>query len=267
MKNIESAKLKIIDCHGHIFPEEIAPKVICSLEDYYKMPWQCKGTVSDILDRMDEGNIYKSIVFSTSTKPSQVETINNYMAGIDSDRFICFGSVHPKYENYKDEIDRIISLGLKGIKFHPDFQNFKIDDSHMLKIYEYIGSKLPIMIHTGDENSDFSSPKRLARVLDALPDVTFIAAHLGGYMNWQDSMKYLVGRNLYLDTSSTLCKLSHFDAAQIIKAHGTDKVLFGTDYPAVTQKSEVESFMKIPISDADKVKILSENAMNLFGID
>ena len=46
-------------------------------------------------------------------------------------------------------MDEIISLGLKGVKLHPDMQQFKIDDYRMLKIYELCEGKLPILIHTG----------------------------------------------------------------------------------------------------------------------
>ena len=258
--------IKIIDCHTHIFPDEIAEKAISFLEDHYNMPWQCKGTYSDLIKNISDANIYKVLVFSSSMKKSQVETINTYIAGLPDERIIGFGSIHPDYENYKQEIKRIVSLGLRGIKLHPDFQNFEIDDERMLKIYEEIDDKLPVLIHIGDEVSDFSSPKRMARVLDLFPNVTFIAAHLGGYMRWEEASEHLVGRNIYLDTSSTLCKLSPDDAAKIILAHGSDKILFGTDYPAVSHKYEIDSFMKIPISDDDRAKILSENAIKLFNL-
>lgn len=259
-------QIKVIDCHTHIFPDEIAERAISFLEDHYKMDWQCSGTYSDLIKSITDANIYKVLVFASSLKKSQVETVNTFIAGLPDERIIGFGSIHPDYEDYKQEIKRIVALGLRGIKLHPDFQNFAIDDSRMLKIYREIGDKFPVLIHIVDEVSDYSSPKRMARVLDLFPNVTFIAAHLGGYMRWNEASEHLVGRNIYLDTSSTLCKLSPNEAAKIILAHGSDKILFGTDYPAVSHKSELELFMKIPLSDDDRIKILSENAIKLFNL-
>lgn len=260
--------IKIIDCHAHVFPDKIADKAIENLTNYYNMPWSGNGTLSQLLKSADEGNIYKVVVFSTATKAEQVESINSYVAKLthEDERIIGFGTLHPDYEGYADEIERIISLGLRGIKLHPDFQDFPIDDERIMPVYKEIGNRLPLLIHLGDENSDNSSPKRLARVLDAFPSLTVIAAHLGGYMRWEESKKYLVGRNLYLDTSSTMCKISPECAGEIIKKHGVDRVLFGTDYPARLHKEELENFMKIPLTKAEKIKILSTNATMLFNL-
>ena len=115
----------------------------------------------------------------------------------------------------------------------------------------------------GDENSD-SSPSTVARDRN-VPRSVVVASHLGYTMD--EAEKYLIGKKIYLDTSSTLCKLSPQRAGELILAHGTEKVLFGTDYPARLHAQELESFMKIPLSNEDRAKILSENAMKLFNIN
>jgi predicted TIM-barrel fold metal-dependent hydrolase len=259
-------QLKIIDCHAHVFPDKIARKAVEHLIDYYRMPWSGDGTLAQLLASADEAGIYRLVVFSTATKAEQVESINNYIAGLGDERLIGFGTLHPDYANYKSEIQRMLSLGLRGIKLHPDFQAFPIDDARMFPIYEEIGSELPVLFHLGDEHSDNSSPKRLARVLELFPEMTVIAAHLGGYTRWDDAEKYLIGKNLYLDTSSTLCKLTPERAGALIEAHGADKILFGTDYPARLHKEELENFLKIPLSGGARQKILSTNAIKLFNL-
>lgn len=258
---------KIIDCHAHIFPDKIAEKAVSNLVNYYRMPWSGNGTLEQLLKSAEDSGIYKVVVFSTATKPEQVESINTYIAEQRDEKLIGFGTLHPDYKAFKSEIERIISLGLRGVKLHPDFQGFPIDDEKMLPIYEELSAKkLPVLIHTGDENSDNSAPKRLSRVLDAFPSLTVIAAHLGGYMRWEEAEEYLIGRNVFLDTSSTLCRISPKRAGELIKKHGAEKVLFGTDYPARLHEEELAAFMEIPLTVQEREKILALNAIKLFNL-
>lgn len=126
-------------------------------------------------------------------------------------------------DGIEKEFNRIISLGLRGVKLHPDFQGFKADAPELDKIYSLLENRLPLLIHAGDANLDNSSPERIARILDRFPKLTLIAAHLGGYMQWREAMEYLAGKNLYLDTSSTLHYMDTEFAMQIIKTHGAKK--------------------------------------------
>ena len=258
---------KIIDIHGHIFPDSLAPKVVNTLENYYKMPWQRKGTIADLINSMDEANVAKCVVFSTPTKPEQVTNVNNFLINNkENDRFICFGSVHPKYHDYIGEIKRIKENGLKGFKFHPDFQYFYVDEPDMLKIYEEIGDQYPIIIHAGDKNTDYSSPYRFANLLKLFPTHKFIAAHLGGYSEWENAKEHLIGKNIYIDTSSTMTTLSVKETEEIIKMHGVDKVLFATDYPAVSHKYELENFLSMDFKKSEFQKMLYKNAEKLLKI-
>jgi hypothetical protein len=180
--------------------------------------------------------------------------------------FIGLGTMHPDLDNIDSEIDRIISMGLRGIKLHPDFQEFNIDDESMMPIYGAAAGKLPILIHMGDEVKTSSRPKRLARVLDLFPDLTVIAAHLGGYQMWDESLEYLAGRNVYFDTSSSLFCLDKEKAVEIIRRHGVEKVLFGTDYPMWTHEDELERFDNLGLSEDERRLILYKNACDLFGV-
>ena len=182
---------------------------------------------------------------------------------MDDERFIIFASVHPDYEELISEIKRVKEHNVKGFKFHPDFQRFNIDDKKALYMYECIGSEYPIVFHVGDQKFDFSAPERLARVLEKFPEHKFIAAHMGGYSKWDSEAKYLLGKNLYIDTSSTMHAVSPEKMVEMINLHGADKVLFGTDYPAVNMKYEAEKFMSLDISVEDMEKIMYTNAAKL----
>ena len=158
-------------------------------------------------------------------------------------------------------------LGLHGIKLHPDFQGFEIDCDKMQRIYEAIGNSFPVLMHVGDVHTDMSSPKRLSKMVDKFPEVTFIAAHFGGYSNWDEAYEYLCGRNVYFDTSSSLDKLSDADAMKIIKKHGVDKMLYASDYPIVTHKECLERFMKLPLTDEERNMMFYDNAAKLLDIE
>jgi predicted TIM-barrel fold metal-dependent hydrolase len=160
-----------------------------------------------------------------------------------------------------------MSLGLKGIKLHPEFQGFNIDDEDMLPIYKAAQGKLPILIHTGDEVQQSSSPEKLSRIMDMFPDVVFIAAHFGGYSMWDESAKYLMGKNVYFDTSSTLFKLDPKRAKDMIRQHGIGKMLFGTDYPMWDHKEELERFMKLDLTEDERQQILWKNSCRLLNIE
>lgn len=258
---------KIIDFHAHIFNPKIAHLAIANLEKHYEMPWQCLGTFTDMKEQMDESGFYRAVIFSTPTKPTQVVINNNFLFDLRDDRFIVFGSVHPEYEDVKYEIQRIKNHGLKGFKFHPDFQAFNIDDDKALFMYEQIGADYPIVLHVGDKKLDYSNPERLARVLEIFPEHKFVAAHMGGYSAWEKEAKSLVGKNVWFDTSSTLCGVSPEKLTEMIKAHGADKVLFGTDYPIVSLKDEAERIEALDLTEEEKEAIFYKNAAELLGLE
>lgn len=261
---------KIIDAHAHIFPPQIAYKAAGSIGAYYNLKMFADGTIESLLKNGKEINVYKYLVHSTATKVGQIQSINNFIAESKDENscFIGFGTLHPKMQNVESEVDRIISLGLKGVKLHPEFQKFYIDDESMFPIYAALEGKLPILMHTGDSVKTSSSPKRLAKILEKFPNLVVIAAHFGGYDMWDESIEYLVGRkNVYFDTCSSLFKMDLDKARKIIRDHGADKVLFGTDYPMWSHLNELNRFEKLELTDEECELILHKNAEKLLGIE
>ena len=259
---------KIIDIHAHIFPEKIAQKSTESIGDFYGIPIRGKGTTEDLLEQGKKVNVYRYVVHSTATKVEQVESINEFISQVQlsDERIIGFGTLHPDLPDVQKEVDRLASLGLKGIKLHPDFQRFNIDDETMMPIYEAAEGRFPILVHMGDARSTASSPRRLVKVLDRFPALTVIAAHLGGYSMWDEALEYLVGRDLYLDTSSSLWILDKSKAEDIIRKHGANKVLFGTDYPMWLYEEEIKRFESINLTQEEQELILWKNAAELLNI-
>lgn len=261
---------KTVDFHAHAFPDKIAEKAALNLETYYNMPLVSKGHFSVLLEKASKANIDKMVIHSTATKASQVENVNNYVSSLireNPDLLIGFATIHPEYSDYKNELRRVKELGLRGIKLHADFQNFYLDTPEMLPIYEeIIKLDLPILFHMGDKTYDYSSPKRLAWLLEKYPEMTAIGAHLGGAFVWDESIEYLVGKNLYFDTSSTLHSLEPEKFMYIVRKHGADKILFGTDYPLSDYELEFERFKTLDLTDEEKEKIFYKNAYKLLNL-
>jgi len=259
--------MKYIDVHVHVFPDRIAEKVVQALEGFYGYHWQAKGTAGDILDSMAEAQITRSVIFSAATKPEQVCHINDYIASLQNahpDKFIGFGTLHPDFPEPEAEIWRMRALGLHGLKFHPDFQKLYIDQPEMMRIYRAAGEDFPILFHVGDRRFTYSSPKRVAHVLDEFPSLMVIAAHMGGYSEPENAWKYLIGRNVWMDVSSTFGHVPQDEIKRMIEAHGIDRILFASDYPAVRQKKAIEDVLSLGLTPEENEKIFCKNAERLF---
>ena len=260
--------MKYFDVHNHIFPANIAAKAVGQLEEYYGFHWAGTGEEEDLLRSLQQGGIGKSVIFSCVTKASQVRTINDYISSLQNKYpglFLGFGSMHPEFDAVPEELQRMKDLGLKGVKFHPDFQQFPIDDPRMMRIYEAIGDSMIMLFHLGDPKTDYSAPERLARVLDRLPEAKIIAAHMGGYQVWERAERALAGRDLYFDISSTIPHAGVETVRRLVLKHGAEKVLFASDYPAISHEQAIADVLSLGLPDDMLEKIFYRNAETLLG--
>lgn len=254
----------IIDTHAHIYPDAIALRAATSISEFYDIPVVMDGTLGCLLERGKEAGISRFLVHSVALTHERVESINTYLmkaAAEYGDQLIGFGTMHPDFPDYHAELQRIIDGGLHGVKLHPDFQHFNLDDEKAIALFQAIADMgLPALVHTGDFRQSYSAPSRMANALDKVPDLKVICAHLGGWSVWPEGWKHLAGReNVWVDTSSSLDWLSPEEAADIIHRFGVDRVFFGTDYPMWTPKEELARFMAVPLTDEEREKILHLN--------
>ena len=261
----------IINAHAHIFPDKIAQKASDGISAFYGgMTVRYDGTLSMLLEEDGKAGVDHWLVQSVATVPHQVTAINDFIAECvrnHPDKLTGFGALHPDYNDIRGETKRIVSLGLKGIKLHSDFQQFYIDDEFAFQMYEAAEEAgLPILFHIGDERYDFSSPERLLRVVKRFPGLKVIAAHLCGWSVWDRGVELLEHSNVYADCSSSLYAMSPEHAAELIRRIGVDRVMWGTDYPMWSATEELERFNRLPLSDDEREMILNGNAVRLLGI-
>ncbi len=262
----------VIDSHCHIYPEKIASKAVAGTDKFYDTTAACLGTPADLLTVNAQAGVDHSIVQSVATTPKQVQSINEFIADTvahANGRLTGLGTLHPNSENLREDVEHLIALGLKGVKLHPDIQNFKVDDYRCLKIYELCEEfGLPILMHTGDKRYDNSNPNRLIPILEIYDHLTIIGAHFGGWSIWEEASHVLCDiPNLYVDCSSSMPWISDEKTVEIIRRYGADRVLFGTDYPMWSPVKELDRFMTLPLSNDEKRMILSENVKKVYELN
>ncbi len=257
----------IVDFHTHIYPDKIASKGVQYVGDFYGFHLTTLGTDAHLRQCCKQAGVDKRVLLAVSIRPDQVDSINAWLRDrLDADTF-GFAALHPFMEDPLSRLEQFPAMGFAGVKFHPDMQQFNIDDRHMDPVYAWLQAhRFPVCFHMGDPRYDYSRPIRLARVLDRFPELRVVAAHLGGYERWDEAASCLSDSGVYYDTSSAIAFMTPERAAEIILRHGADKVLFGTDYPVTTQREELALFMRVPLCEAHRQAILSGNACRFLGI-
>ncbi|MBR5192229.1 MAG: amidohydrolase family protein [Clostridia bacterium] len=263
--------MEIIDAHAHIYPEKIAKKATDTIGVFYDIEMEMSaGTAENLIKDGKKAGVSRYVVHSVATTAHQVRSINNFIKTEMEihPEFIGFMTLHQDLteEEVKTEIDWAIENGFKGIKLHPDFQKFNIDDENVEKFYKHASNKLPILFHIGDDRYDFSKPERLVKVAKKFPNVTFIAAHFGGYRCWESASIYKGLNNIYFDTCSSLPFISPEKAKKIITMLGAEKFFFATDFPMWDATTELERFNKIDLTEEERKLIFSENIKRLLGL-
>lgn len=260
----------IIDSHAHIFPEKIAFKAAKAIGDFYGLQMASGGRIEDLLESGSKIGVSKYVVHSTATKPEQVRAINSFI--LESvkkyPQFVGLITLHQdlKPNEIEDEIEFAQKNGLRGIKLHPDFQMFAIDDKNVYNMYCAAEGRLPILIHTGDKRYNYSNPCRLAKVLKEFKRLRVIAAHFGGYSEWDDLDCYRGLENIYFDTCSSLKFLPKEKARRIISDFGAERFLFGTDFPMWGHEEELKLFFNLDLNSKDTDSILYKNAELFYNI-
>jgi len=265
---------KILDIHTHTYPEAIAAKATKNLGEFYNFDVSGKGTHADLEEQAREGGVNGFVLFCVATNAHQVQKVNDSVASLCKlsveHGFECVGlaGMHQNYPDFESEIIRCKSMGLKGVKIHPDIQAVDTDDKKMLELYELLeANDMCLLLHAGDDRKEyrFSEPKKIRRVADMFPRLRIVAAHFGGYKAWDEAEEYLYGvDNMWYDCSSALWAMTPEKAAELTSKCGYDRMMFGTDYPVYSLKNYIDLFMKVPLTEKQREDIFYNNAKEFF---
>ncbi|HPE64257.1 MAG TPA: amidohydrolase family protein [Methanothrix sp.] len=263
---------KPIDFHAHIYTDEMAPKAIASVKRRMGVRVPGLGTVADLQDSMAKAGVERSIILPLAPLPKHVAPTNDFFlaAAGNGEGLIAFGAIHPFQPDLEEELDRLIEVGVKGVKAVPFMQRFYPDDPRCDRLYGAVEERgMILLLHAGKVPEDlpefFGTPDRFARMVERHPDLVVVLAHLGGWEMWSGVREHLIpaGENVYFDTAYISPSLTSAEACDLICEIGADRVLFGTDYPWTDQTEEIEFVGEMDLSDREKRLILSENARKL----
>lgn len=263
--------MKVFDIHVHIYPDKIAEKASESIGVFYDgIRMHGDGTLRDCLRQMDEAGTERFAAHSVALTPHNVERINSFILDAYAqapDRIVPFAAIHPELEDLPGAVDKMVAQGFRGVKIHPDMQKFAVDDPAVRPMMKAIAGKLPLLIHCGDYRYDYDGPQRVLNLHKQLPELQIIAAHFCGWGEWDTAARLLPEQEgIIVDTSSSLYRWPAEEATRLIRKLGAKNVLFGTDYPMWNPKEELERFMQLDLTDAEREDILWNNAARLFNL-
>lgn len=278
----------IIDFHTHTFPDAIADRVIKKLGNAsHTLPFT-DGSTDGLVASMKRSGIDYSVTLPVMTSPGQVEKINSLVIEqqelAKSRGIIGFGGMHPDYENYKQELIRLREHKVPGIKLHPSYQNVDLNDIRMMRIMDAASEQgLIILTHAGIDigiyDHNYASVSHILQVVDEIHPEKLVLAHMGNWGCWEEALHHLAGAPLWFDTAFSIGpvtadpaqeakpyleqNLSAEDFVRLCRAHGTERILFGTDSPWADQKDYVERIQNSSLTKDEKQQIFSENARKL----
>ena len=262
----------LIDFHTHAFPERIAARAVQKLSHASGglLP-QTDGTAAALKAEMAKDGVDISVVQNIATNPTQQHKVNDFAMELDRDpALVAFGSVHPDAPDAIQELDRIHAAGLKGVKFHPEYQQFYADDEKMKPIYRKISQLgLITLFHAGHDYGFpppyHAMPEQMLRALKWF-DSPVVAAHWGGLGCGAEVLEKLCGKNLYFDLAFGCGAMARDTAQAILDRHGPDRLLFGSDMPWHRPSWELRLLDTLDISPEDRDRICFRNARALLGL-
>lgn len=261
--------MRVADVHVHIYPDKISAKAAKSIGDFYNITMaEEDGAVRRLLDRIDRCDIERCVVHSVAVRPHTVTSINDFIAATCDahPQFVGFMTLHQDTPSMEDEIERACSLGLRGIKLHPDTQGVNMDDERLMRAYEVAERRgLPIIFHCGDYRYDYSHPRRLKRILHEFPNLVVNAAHFGGWSVYDYALEFLEDERCFLDVSSSMEYLGPRRTRELVEAYGYDRIMFGSDFPMWTPAAELERFRALGFADAALERMCWHNAERFLG--
>lgn len=265
---------QVIDAHIHAFPDKIAEGAVARLQGISGITPCTNGTVGNTLEKLAATGVDRGFFLNIATSPRQQTSVNNSAAELSRvypERVSAFGSVHFRAEDSLVELERIKALGLPGIKLHPDYQGFSIDDPELDPIYEKCAElKLPIVFHAGwdfySPDRIHASPKAARRVLDRFPGLTIVLAHFGGMKQWDEVERWLIGRDVWLDTAMCATYGDPVQMRRMILSHDPQRILLGSDCPWEDPASSIRFILSLGLSESLTRSILAQNAQRFLGL-
>jgi len=281
----------IVDLHTHVFPEKIAASTVKKLELLSHTRSFSDGSAAGLKASMTRAGVDASLVLPVATNPHQVPHVNDSSTRMNElgpeTGIYSLGCIHPDFDGYREELSRIASLGLKGIKLHPEYQGTDFDDPRYLRILDRCGELgLIVISHAGLDigfpGKDNCSPAMVLRAIRQVGPVKLVLAHMGGWRQWDQVEELLCETQVSIDTSYALGSIAPLDDGfytpeqlplmpeeqfmRMVRKFGAERVLFGTDSPWDDQAQALKRLRALPLEPWELEAILGGNAQKLLNL-
>lgn len=269
----------IIDFHTHVFPEKIASATVSALAKRANIPPYSDGTTDGLMSSLLDAGVDVAVNLPVLTKPTQFESVTSFAREINEKSYtggakiISFAGIHPDMPDACERICELRALGFKGIKIHPDYQGVPFDDERYVRIAEAARDEgLILVTHAGLDAAYVGepimcTPKSVLRLLDRIGGYPrLVLAHFGGNELFDEVYELLAGEDLYFDTAYILGRIGKERFGRMLEKHGDGKILFATDSPWQSIRSNVETIRSFGLERETEEKIFSSNARKLLGI-
>ena len=258
-----------IDAHAHAFPDALAARAVAQVARQAGITPALDGTVAALLASMERNEVDATVICPIATRPEQFAGILKWARSLPSPRLIPLASVHPADPDPVGKVWQIAEAGLKGLKLHPYYQDFDLDEERLFPLYAAVAQAgLVLVSHTGFDVAfprvRRAEPARVARVLERFPTLKFVATHLGAWQDWGEVRRRLIGRPLYIETSFALEYLPPAEARELLCSHPAERLLWGTDAPWQDQGVSRRLLEALQLDAALLVRIMGANAAALF---
>ncbi len=278
----------VIDFHTHVFPDAIAGRTIRKLAEGSGAKAYTDGTKEGLCDSMKRAGVRYSVNLPVATRSGQEHTIN--AVAIEMNRYanetglLSFGGIHPDTENYREILRSLAENGVCGIKIHPVYQGAAIDDIRFLRMIDCACENgLIIVTHSGYDigfpGGTQVLPQRVRHMVDEVHPERLVLAHTGGWNCWDEVEELLIGQDVWFDVSFSMTPvyrnddsgrlrsgtphLSREQFVRIVRNHGANRILFGSDSPWSDQTETIQAVQDSGLTEEEIRMILGENATKL----
>jgi len=264
--------MPVFDSHIHIFPDKIAEKTVEHLADVSNVTPAYNGTRQGLIECMQNSGIDGVLNCPIATKPDQVASINDWAAKQNSWPLLSLGTIHPDTVDKEKVLQEIKGRGMEGIKMHPEYQSFKLDEGRVKPIWDICSQiGLTVLLHAGADVA-FSAPfhtrpRDFRKLISEFPELKVVAAHFGGWQMWGEVEEELLGQDIYLETSFTLGEIPNAVFKRMINSHSWELLMFGSDAPWRHPGDDLKHLKKIKLTDELESKLLWENAVRLLHLN
>jgi len=259
----------IIDAHCHVWPDRIAERALAGRVP--GMEAMGDGTVAGVRASLQRCGVDKTVVMGIADQARHVDRTNEFIGSIRDATMIPFGTVHPDL-SVEENLASLRAHGIAGVKLHPLFQGFRINDPRIYALLEAFGADVPVIMHVGaggtPEANLRSNPTMLAQIVRTFPALRLVACHFGGFRQLNQTEAEVVGLDVFLETSwpPTLAGLDPGRVVDIIRRHGPGRVIFGSDWPMADPAAEIAVIRGLGFDDDETAAMLGGNLARLLGI-